>query len=70
MQDRAGKFKFCDDCSNLCYIHPSFYYQFNRNMVLSALSDIRYVRERRRIERARKRSLATETSEGVLVAAE
>lgn len=58
MQDRAGKFKFCDDCSNLCYIHPSFYYKFDRNFVLSALSDIRYVRERRRIERERKQYLA------------
>jgi len=58
MQEKAGKFKFCDDCSNLCYIHPSFYYSFNRNTVLSSLSDIRYTYERRRIERERERSLA------------
>lgn len=58
MQDKAGKFKFCDGCSNLCYIHPSFYYSFDRNTVLSALSDIRYVKERSRIERERKRALA------------
>jgi hypothetical protein len=24
MQSKTGTFKFCDDCSNLCYIHPSF----------------------------------------------
>jgi MoaA/NifB/PqqE/SkfB family radical SAM enzyme len=60
MQDKAGKFKFCDDCSNLCYIHPSFYYKLDRNTVLSALSDIRYVKERRRIERERRQSLAVE----------
>ena len=53
--------------SNLCYIHPSFYYKLDRNFVLSALADIRYVKERRRIERERKRSL---TSEGVVIAAE
>jgi MoaA/NifB/PqqE/SkfB family radical SAM enzyme len=60
MQDKAGKFKFCDDCSNLCYIHPSFYYQFDRNFVLSALADIRYMKERHRIERQRRKSLAVE----------
>jgi MoaA/NifB/PqqE/SkfB family radical SAM enzyme len=66
MQDKAGKFKFCDDCSNLCYIHPSFYYKLDRNFVLSAMADIRYVKERRRIERQRKRSLV---SEGAVIAA-
>lgn len=58
MQDKAGKFKFCENCSNLCYIHPSFYYKFDRNFVLSALSDIRYAKERRRIERERRETLA------------
>jgi MoaA/NifB/PqqE/SkfB family radical SAM enzyme len=62
MQDKAGKFKFCDDCSNLCYIHPSFYYKFDRNLVLSAFADIRYVRERRRIELERRRWLAAEAA--------
>lgn len=62
MQDKAGKFKFCDDCSNLCYIHPSFYYKLDRNTVLSALADIRYIKERRRIERQRERSLAVEAA--------
>jgi hypothetical protein len=57
MQDKAGKFQFCESCSNLCYIHPSFYYKLDRNFVLSALADIRYVRERRRIERERSRAL-------------
>jgi MoaA/NifB/PqqE/SkfB family radical SAM enzyme len=61
MQDKAGKFKFCDSCSNLCYIHPSFYYQFNWNTVLSAAADIRYMKERRRIERQRRQTLAHET---------
>jgi MoaA/NifB/PqqE/SkfB family radical SAM enzyme len=64
MQDKAGKFKFCDDCSNLCYIHPSFYYKLDRNFVLSALSDIRYAKERKRIERERDRSLAVEAAAG------
>jgi MoaA/NifB/PqqE/SkfB family radical SAM enzyme len=58
MQDKAGKFQFCESCSNLCYIHPSFYYKLDRNFVLSALSDIRYMRERRRIERERARKPA------------
>jgi MoaA/NifB/PqqE/SkfB family radical SAM enzyme len=64
MQDKAGKFKFCQDCSNLCYIHPSFYYKADRNLVLSGLSDMRYVKERRRIERQRKASLAAEAAAG------
>jgi MoaA/NifB/PqqE/SkfB family radical SAM enzyme len=64
MQDKAGKFKFCEDCSNLCYIHPSFYYKLDRNFVLSALADIRYVKERKRIERERRRSLAAEALAG------
>jgi MoaA/NifB/PqqE/SkfB family radical SAM enzyme len=58
MQHKAGRFKFCDDCSHLCYIHPSFYYRFNKNTALSALADIRYMKERTRIERERKRTLA------------
>jgi MoaA/NifB/PqqE/SkfB family radical SAM enzyme len=62
MQDKAGKFKFCDNCSNLCYIHPSFYYQLNQNTVLSALADLRYMKERRRIERQRRRTLAAEVA--------
>ncbi len=60
MQSKTGTFKFCDDCSNLCYIHPSFYYKLDRNFVLSALADIRYMKERKRIERQRERSLAQE----------
>lgn len=59
MQDKAGTFKFCDDCSNLCYIHPSFYYSLNKNTVLSAMADIRYMKERNRIERERKRTLSS-----------
>ncbi|MGH2448313.1 MAG: radical SAM protein [Chloroflexota bacterium] len=62
MQDKAGRFKFCEGCSNLCYIHPSFYYQANKNTVLSALSDARYMVERRRIERDRRRDLALEAA--------
>lgn len=62
MQDKAGKFNFCQDCSNLCYLHPSFYYGRDRNFVLSGLSDVRYTYERGRIERERKRSLALETA--------
>jgi MoaA/NifB/PqqE/SkfB family radical SAM enzyme len=62
MQDKAGKFKFCDNCSNLCYIHPSFYYQLNVNTALSALADVRYMKERRRIERERRRTLAAEVA--------
>lgn len=64
MQSKAGRFQFCDDCSNLCYIHPSFYYKLDRNFVLSALADIRYMKERRRIERERRRSLADEVLAG------
>lgn len=64
MQDKVGKFKFCETCSNLCYIHPSFYYSLDRNFVLSALSDIRYMKERRRIERERKATLALEPAAG------
>jgi MoaA/NifB/PqqE/SkfB family radical SAM enzyme len=60
MQEKAGRFKFCETCSNLCYIHPSFYYSLDRNFVLSALADIRYVKERRRIERERRRTVAAE----------
>lgn len=64
MQDKAGKFKFCDDCSNLCYIHPSFYYKLDRNFVLSALADIRYMKERVRIDRQKRRTLAAEALAG------
>ncbi|GAC1322913.1 MAG: radical SAM protein [Chloroflexota bacterium] len=60
MQDKAGKFKFCNDCSNLCYIHPSFYYKLDTNFALSALSDIRYMKERHRIERERRHFLAAQ----------
>jgi hypothetical protein len=60
MQYKSGQFKFCDDCSNLCYIHPSFYYKLDGNTVLSALADIRYMKERRRIEGERRRSLLAE----------
>jgi MoaA/NifB/PqqE/SkfB family radical SAM enzyme len=62
MQHKAGRFKFCNDCSNLCYIHPSFYYKLDRNTVLSAMADIRYMKERRRIERERREFLATEAA--------
>jgi MoaA/NifB/PqqE/SkfB family radical SAM enzyme len=64
MQEKAGRFKFCDDCSNLCYLHPSFYYKLDRNFVLSALADIRYMKERRRIERERRDYLAAEARAG------
>jgi MoaA/NifB/PqqE/SkfB family radical SAM enzyme len=60
MKDKAGRFKFCESCANLCYIHPSFYYQLNANTALSAFADIRYMKERRRIERERKRTLAAQ----------
>jgi MoaA/NifB/PqqE/SkfB family radical SAM enzyme len=62
MQDKAGKFKFCDNCSNLCYVHPSFYYQLNKNTVLSAMADIRYMKERRRIEKERRQTLAAQAA--------
>jgi MoaA/NifB/PqqE/SkfB family radical SAM enzyme len=62
MQDKAGKFNFCDGCSNLCYIHPSFYYQLNKNTVLSGLADVRYMIERRRIEGQRRRTLVAEAA--------
>jgi MoaA/NifB/PqqE/SkfB family radical SAM enzyme len=63
MEEKAGNFKFCENCSNLCYIHPSFYYSLDRNTVLSALADIRYVKERRRIERERRQTLAAQAVE-------
>jgi MoaA/NifB/PqqE/SkfB family radical SAM enzyme len=62
MQDRVGKFTFCDGCRNLCYLHPSFYYQKDRYMALSALADLRYLKERRRIERERRTFLAQTAS--------
>lgn len=58
MQDEVGRFDFCHGCRNLCYLHPSFLYRYDRLFVLSAFSDIRYLRERRRIERERKKTLA------------
>lgn len=64
MQDKAGKFQFCQDCSNLCYIHPSFYYKLDRHFLLSAMADIRYMKERRRIERERRRTLAADAVAG------
>jgi hypothetical protein len=57
MQDEVGTFSFCDGCRNLCYLHPSFNYRYDRLFVLSALSDIRYLRERRRIEIEREQTL-------------
>ena len=57
MQKRVGTFSFCDGCRNLCYLHPSFYYRADRYFVLSALADIRYLRERRRIEGERRQYL-------------
>jgi hypothetical protein len=41
---------------------PIFYYKLDRNFVLSALADIRYMKERKRIERQRVRSLAQEAA--------
>jgi MoaA/NifB/PqqE/SkfB family radical SAM enzyme len=58
MQDEVGRFSFCDGCRNLCYLHPSFLYRFDRLFVLSAFSDIRYLKERVRIDRERARTLA------------
>jgi MoaA/NifB/PqqE/SkfB family radical SAM enzyme len=58
MQDEVGRFSFCDGCRNLCYLHPSFNYAFDRLFVLSSLSDYRYLRERKRIEAERKATLA------------
>ena len=58
MQDEVGTFSFCDGCRNLCYLHPSFNYKYDRLAVLSAISDIRYLRERLRVERERKQLLA------------
>jgi MoaA/NifB/PqqE/SkfB family radical SAM enzyme len=57
MQAKVGTFSFCDGCRNLCYLHPSFYYRIDRLFVLSALADIRYLQERRRIERERAQYL-------------
>jgi len=62
MQDKAGKFKFCEGCSNLCYIHPSFYYKMDRNFALSALADVRYMKERWRIDRERKHFLESQAA--------
>jgi hypothetical protein len=59
MQDEVGTFDFCHGCRNLCYLHPSFNYRYDRLFVLSALSDYRYLRERKRIEAERKETLAT-----------
>jgi MoaA/NifB/PqqE/SkfB family radical SAM enzyme len=58
MQDEVGRFDFCHNCRNLCYLHPSFTYRYDRLFVLSALSDIRYLRERKRIEGQRVATLA------------
>jgi hypothetical protein len=38
-------------------LHPSFYYRYDRLFVLSTLSDFRYLRERRRIEAERLKTL-------------
>jgi len=59
MQEKAGRFNFCDGCSNLCYLHPSFYYKFDSSFALSLLADIRYIKERRRIEHERRDFLET-----------
>ena len=64
MQDEVGTFSFCDGCRNLCYLHPSFTYKYDRLFVLSALSDYRYLRERRRIEAERIATLAKQNDEG------
>ncbi len=58
MQDEVGRFDFCHNCRNLCYLHPSFTYRYDRLFVLSNLSDIRYLRERKRIEGQRAATLA------------
>jgi hypothetical protein len=58
MQDEVGRFSFCDGCRNLCYLHPSFLYRVDRLLLLSAYSDIRYLKERARIDRERARTLA------------
>ena len=57
MQDKVGTFSFCDGCRNLCYLHPSFLYGRDRLFVLSVFSDLRYLKERTRIERERKQTL-------------
>jgi MoaA/NifB/PqqE/SkfB family radical SAM enzyme len=62
MQAKVGTMSFCDGCRNLCYLHPSFYYRADRYFVLSALADLRYVKERRRIERERRQYLAQAAS--------
>jgi hypothetical protein len=59
MQDEVGTFSFCDGCRNLCYLHPSFLYGRDRLFVLNAISDIRYVKERMRVEREREQALAS-----------
>jgi MoaA/NifB/PqqE/SkfB family radical SAM enzyme len=63
MQDEVGRFSFCDGCRNLCYLHPSFNYRYDRLFVLSALSDYRYLRERRRIETQRVATLTAQAAE-------
>jgi MoaA/NifB/PqqE/SkfB family radical SAM enzyme len=63
MQDEVGRFGFCDGCRNLCYLHPSFNYKFDRLFVLSSLSDYRYLRERKRIEKERSATLAAQSTE-------
>lgn len=62
MQNKVGEFSFCDGCRNLCYLHPSFYYRADRYFVLSALADLRYLRERRRIDGERRRYLASQVA--------
>jgi MoaA/NifB/PqqE/SkfB family radical SAM enzyme len=63
MQDEVGRFTFCQGCRNLCYLHPSFTYKLDRQFVLSNLSDYRYLRERARIERERRETLAALAAE-------
>lgn len=60
MQEEVGRFSFCDGCRNLCYLHPSFMYRFDRLFVLSVFSDIRYAKERLRIDQERARTLAAQ----------
>lgn len=63
MQDEVGTFDFCHGCRNLCYLHPSFMYRYDRLFVLSVFSDIRYMAERRRVERERAATLAAQARE-------
>ena len=56
LRERAGRLALCQGCANLCHILPSLYYSLDVGFALGAASDLRYLKERRRVRRARRRS--------------